>query len=262
MIDSNLKPVILFRESPEVRDEFNVAARYFPINTYRDCCKDNLVIGRYSVLPYYKELQSGLFHNNSVLINSFYQHKWIANFDYYELLKNYTFETWFDLRELPDCPMVVKGRTNSRKARWNTHMFAPNRKAAVEIALELMQDPMLGEQGIIFRRYEKLETLEIGLNDQPFVNEHRIFYLNGVRLAHGFYWSIAENKKEIDQEGLDFADEIAKLVSGYVNFFVLDVAKTETGKWKLVEVNDAQMAGLSCIDPDELYKNLHKEIFK
>lgn len=40
----------------------------------------------------------------------------------------------------------------------------------------------------------------------------------------------------------------------------MDIAQKEDGGWVVVELNDGSMSGLSCIDPDELYNNLLKEI--
>ena len=252
-----MHPVILFRNSIELGDEIDVARGLMPLETLRSKVPSgSLVFGRYSVLPFYRELERDLENQGSRLINSHSQHLWIANFDYYDTFREHTFETWFDLRDIPDCPLVVKGRTNSRKARWNTQMFAKDRRQAIEIATELMMDPLLQGQGIIVRRYEELELLETGLNGQPFVNEHRLFYYGCERLVHGFYWMQSEATAEIDQEGLDFADQLAFEAAKHANFFVLDVAKNAEGKWRLVEINDAQMSGLSRCDAYELYTKL------
>lgn len=254
--------IILFRSSPETQEEVDVAFNYLPLTFNRTLCS-YMVIGRYSVLPYYQELEIDLGIRGAWLVNSYKQHRWVANFDYYDDLKEFTPETWFDLRDVPDQgQFVVKGRTNSRKHRWDTMMFARSRTQAVEIAHELLDDPLISSQGIVVRRYVPLEFLEEGINGQPFVNEHRIFYYGATRLAHGFYWVQTEKQGEIDQEGLDFADKVAKIVAKNINFFVLDVARTQEGKWILVEVNDGQMSGLSNVDPAELYSNLRREVVK
>lgn len=247
---------ILFRNSIETEEEFRICSSILPTKEQRTKLDPGLVIGRYSVLPYYTELEKDLATKGCKLINSYHQHNWIANFDYYEVLKDYTFETWFDIKDTPDVPMVVKGRTNSRKARWDTHMFAKNREQALLIALELLQDPLLQNQGIIYRRYVPLQTLEIGINNQPFANEFRFFFLGKEVLSYAFYWTQCERQGEMDGDGLTFAINMGRIISNYVNFFVIDIAKTEDGKWVLVEVNDGQMSGLSHNDPSRLYSNL------
>lgn len=256
---------ILFRLSLEHEEELAVAKKYFHCVTRRtECQADSLVIGRYSVLPFYEELEADLNNRNCRLVNSFDQHKWIANFEYYEDLKEHTPESWTDddfYRCQHPGPFVLKGRTNSRKHQWDTHMFALTKRAASEMANELMNDPLIGPQGVIYRKFIPLVTFEVGINGLPFTNEWRIFYYKGKRLSHGYYWTNASSSPaSIKQAGLDFADEVAKKVAEHVNFFVLDVAETESGEWILIEVNDGCMSGLSANDPDILYKNLLEEL--
>lgn len=253
---------ILFRKALADEDEFDIASKYCNITTTRELCKDELVVGRYSVLPYYKEQEEGLKQNNCTLVNSFRQHNWIAKFEYYEQLKDYTFETWDDYSICYckyDGPFVVKGRTNSRKSKWNTLMYAKDKSTAFKIGSELSNDPIIGEQGLIYRKYVPLETFEIGINGQPFTNEWRLFYYKGKLLSYGYYWSQAEdaNSHYLSLKGIEFADEVANIAKDYTNFFVLDIARTEKGDWILVEVNDGQMSGLSMCNPHELYRNLN-----
>jgi hypothetical protein len=51
-------------------------------------------------------------------------------------------------------------------------------------------------------------------------------------------------------------------VKDNVNFFVMDVALTESGRWIVIELNDGQMAGLSENDPDVLYGNMKKMLWR
>lgn len=56
-----MKPVMLFRQDRETYDEIQIARKYFEVYERRNLIPDNsLVIGRYSVLPYYKELEEDL----------------------------------------------------------------------------------------------------------------------------------------------------------------------------------------------------------
>lgn len=216
-------------------------------------------------MPFYEELEKDLAYNNSYLINTFSQHSWIADFHYYDELHKYTFPTW-DQRNFHHCShkgaFVVKGRTNSRKHQWNKLMFAPTKRDAIDIGIRLLDDPLISQQGIIYREYVPLRTFEIGLNDLPFANEWRFFYLRQQRLAHGYYWTEADDvdSPQIDDEGLAFADEVARIVAQHVNFFVLDIGEKKEGGWILIEVNDAQMSGLSMIQPEELYRSLAKSL--
>jgi hypothetical protein len=259
-----MNPIVLFRADSENHKEYPVLSKYFEATKLRNAVPENrTVIGRYSCLPYYKELEEDLALKNSKLINSYKQHRWIANFDYYDIVAPYTFETWFDSEHLPDdgTQFVVKGRTNSRKAYWKDKMFAENKRTAILTAISLREDPLINEQGIIYRRYTPLVTYEVGLNGLPFTNEWRFFFYKKQVLSYGYYWTMADDlPKDIHPDGIEFAKKVAELVADHVNFFVLDVAEKKEGGWVLVEINDGQMSGLSENDPETLYANLKKEI--
>ena len=252
---------ILFRKDLATEDEFISAKKYFNVVEYRSEASNSLVFGRYSTLPYYKELEHDLKNQNCELINSYKQYNWIANFDWYEPLQEYTFKTWFNGVDLPEseAPFIVKGRTNSRKQYFDTLMFAETKKQAIEIGWELGKDALIGNQGIVYRKYEKLITYEIGINGLPFTKEFRFFFYKGNIITYSYYWTIADNTNIIlDDDGYYFAEKLGKIVADYVNFYVLDIAQKETGEWVLVEINDACMSGLSEINPDTLYSNLKK----
>lgn len=260
-----MEPVILFRNSFVVEDEFEVAKQCLPVVENRALCKDNFVICRYSSLPYYKELEQDLAYQGSKLVNTLDQYLWIANFDYYEDLKDYTFETWTE-RTFPytkyEGPFVVKGATNSKKHNWNKMMYAETKRDAIEVASLLREDSLITYQPIIYRKYTPLKTFEIGINGVRFTNEWRFFYYMGSPLTHAYYWSEADDieSPQIDQAGIDFADEIAGIAAQHCNFFVLDIGEKEEGGWVLIEVNDGQMSGLSCNTPANLYRNLASAI--
>lgn len=253
---------ILFRRSFDHEGEFEVARKYFNIVERRNQCPPGeLIIGRYSVLPYHDELEKDLYDIGCKLINTTEQHNWVANFDYYDVLREYTAETWTDhdfyLSSHPG-PFVVKGRTNSRKNNWASLMFAENRRRALEIASELMNDPLIGPQGVIYRKYEPLVKLQEGINGLPFTNEWRFFFYREHLLSHAFYWSQSDIQGTMTDDGVEFAMNIAKIAKESVNFFVLDIAEKQSGGWMLVEVNSGPMSGLSCNNPDVLYSNFAK----
>lgn len=258
---------ILYREGFSDQKELDSCKKYFSTYHLRtEIPAKSLVIGRYSVLPYYLELEKDLQNIGSQLINTYQMHRWIADFKYYEKLKEFTPETWW-LQELSQLdyngPFVVKGVTNSKKQHWNKLMYAPDKTAAIKISSELLKDSLIGSQEIIFRKYYLLKTFEEGINGLPFSNEWRLFFYKDQLLSYGYYWSIAENLLEpekLPQEALKTAQKIANIAANYVNFFVLDIAETLDGNWILIELNDGQMAGLSENDPEKLYKKLSEII--
>lgn len=149
------KPLMLFRSSREVDYELPHAERYF--NVFQNRCSigvGGLVVCRYSALPFYKELEDDLSYLGCKPINSYEQHHYIANFDYYNDIKDLTPETWFSPRDVVRSgyqgPFVLKGRTNSRKYNWNTHMYAPTLSDLWRVDTELRNDGLLGYQDIIY----------------------------------------------------------------------------------------------------------------
>lgn len=252
---------VLFRLDNSNRDEYNIACKYFNVVTNRTSLIKgrSLVIPRYSALPYYLELTQDLDNLNCTPINSYQDHKWIANFEYYQVMLGHTFKSYTDndFYLAPEGSYVVKGRTNSRKFQWNKLMFAKNKRQASEIASDLLQDSLIQSQGIIYRKYEQLEILETGINGLDFTNEWRFFFYKENLLTYGYYWSIAENIPTLPPVGMiEFAKNLGIIASGYTNFFVLDVARKANGDFVLVEINDGMMSGLSECNPDELYSNL------
>lgn len=262
LVALKMKSKILFRYDRDTEEEFKIAKKYFDVTTSRMDIKNSLVVARYSALPFYKELCEDLEYNNSKLINSYAQHKFIAEFEYYEQIKDLTPKTYFQLHEVPEGgPYVVKGKTNSRKFDWNTLMYAKDKRRAIEIACELNKDSMLQYQDVIVREYVPLVKLEEGLNGLPFSNEWRFFCLYDQIVSYGFYWSNSEAEGTITNEAIELVGKVIERVKDYVNFYVIDVAQKETGEWIVIEMNDGQQSGLSNNDPQVLYKNMN-EILK
>lgn len=268
-----MTPVVLYRSGlGESAEELECAA-HFPVYRYRTQVPlGSLVIGRYSFLPFYDELEADVTLLGSRLINSLAQHRYIADFHYYDDLKDVTFPSWTRLEDVPlrlrSQPFVVKGRTNSRKFEWHRKMFAKDFAAAVNIAAELATDGLIGQQGVVIRQFVPLETFEEGITGTPLTNEWRVFYYRGRRLAWGYYWGILDDWSHVERatpdfecNGLPFADAIARRLVDKAPFVVLDIAKTQDGRWQVVELNDGSQAGLNgTVSPRELYGNLAKAL--
>lgn len=257
-------PQVYFRHDAQTRDEFEVCSKYFPTVDRRTQLVEGpgTVICRYSALPFNRELEDDLATFNLKPINSNLEHSYIADMGWIYDLDDLTFPTWDRLSDVPgEFPLVVKGKTNSRKFEWDTRMYAPNRAAAMNIMHELWHDPLIGPQGVVFRKYVPLRTFELGVNNMPMTNEWRCFFYGDQLIDHGFYWSTLDDHSVIDADdftrrGLPVAKQAAKAVSEFAQFFVVDAAEDYTGRWWVVEINDGQMSGLSTIPEDRFYRNL------
>jgi hypothetical protein len=260
-------PTILYRQGPDTMDEVELKAaknHFVAYNSRMKITGRELIIGRYSVLPFYKELEDDVKSVGSALINSYSQHRYVADLQNYVAdLQELTFRTWNarDLYVVPDnIPLVLKGETNSKKHLWKTHMFAANKQEAVDVFLRLNQDNMIGQQEIFVREYIPLKKLLDGVGGQPITLEYRFFVAYGEVVSGGFYWSsYIDDLPPIPSPTIvpqAFLRSAIDRVKDKVNFFVLDVGQTESGEWIVIELNDGQMSGLSENDPEILYKNL------
>ena len=254
---------ILFRKDEENKEEYYSCKEILPTIKYRSLIPENsTVIGRYSVLPFYKELEQEVILKKSKLIDSYNQFQYVADIkNYYEDLKEYTPKTYFTWGNLPEGKYVLKGKTNSRKFQWKHQMFANSKEEVPKIANRLLDDTFIREQGICVREYIPLKTFEYGLNDLPITNEWRLFFYKNQLISYGYYWA---NYPELQpysylpEEALNLAQKVSNIVSKNKNFFVIDLAETSNGKWIVIELNSGEMAGLSLIDPTLFYENFKK----
>ncbi|MFA5999451.1 MAG: ATP-grasp domain-containing protein [Candidatus Paceibacterota bacterium] len=225
--------------------------------------EDSIVWGRYSVLPFYHELEKDLATKGSRLINSHEQHLYVADMrNWYPDLVEFTPKTWFEgWNKIPDDKSyVLKGLTNSRKHQWNRMMFAPTKDDVRDIAGRLLDDSLISQQGIAVREYVPLVKLEDSIyNGLPISNEWRCFFYKDILIQYGFYWSFSDKRPEYNDlptEAMDLLAKVKEIVSPNINFWVVDIAFTQDKKWIVIELNDGQMAGLSCIEPYKFYKFL------
>jgi hypothetical protein len=257
-------PVVYLRGALAEEPEKQAAAKYFHVVGHRAAIPSgSLVIPRYSALPFLQELVDDMADQGCTLINTKAEHDYVANLrNWYYDLADLTPRTWFALDQMPvEGPFVLKGATNSMKFYWNTHMFAKDRYAAMEVAANLFKDANVGVQPIYGREYVPLRKLADGLNGLPISEEYRFFYLDGQLVDAGFYWSshVDDIEGEFDpmvEVPKDFLAKVVERVGDKIRFWVVDVARKADGGWMVVELNDGQQSGLGCIDPDRFYRRL------
>ncbi len=261
---------LLFRNTLAEENELQIAKKYFDIKQYRsEITPGALIIGRYSVLPYYNELEKDILKLGGKLINSYEDHLYIADIkNWYPDYRDITPMTWFDpseaIRSDFNGSFVLKGNVNSRKQLFNTHMFAANKSNIMKVYCKLLDDTLIQYQGICVREFVNL--INYG-KDQvtgcPISKEFRLFILDGKVLSKGYYWSnFVEEAENPDPNEIpeDFIQDAIKRCP--VRFFAIDLAQKTNGDWMVVELGDAQMAGPSCNDLDSLYKNLKENLCK
>lgn len=241
---------------------------------------DDLVVGRYSVLPFYKEIARDLEYTGARLINTRRQHAYVADLrNWVEDLGILTPKTWYrsdQFMEDPTTgwgPFVLKGQTNSRKDRWSTHMFAPTKKDVMTVYDRLLQDGFFtqagdGHQEIYIRQYVPLVTYARGIGGLPVTKEFRIFVCRRQIVSGAYYWSSwADTCLEVNPEWKEpdvnevpeeFLTEVIERIGHGAEFMTIDVAQDETDRWWVIDVNDGQMSGLSGNQPNVLYPSLYR----
>lgn len=264
-----MKPVLLFRASLAEEDELNCAKQYFAVIERRSLIpSDRLIIPRYSSLPYYDELDKDVQFAMSELINTPVQHEYVANIaNWYKDLEDLTPKTYFSgFSSLPSGSYVLKGATNSRKHEWNRRMFAPTNHDIPKIMGSLLDDCLIKDQGIVVREFEKFQTYEYGINDLPITHEYRVFVCDSKIVSFGYYWASHPEIYEspnfhhdfIDGRGMDLVGRVIERIGNKCRFYVIDIARKEDGEWRVIELNDATMSGLSTISPANFYANLER----
>lgn len=264
-------PYILFRRSLVDDEEVEAAKKHFNVVfQHEEIPSGSLVIPRYSALPYYQYLEEGIKTLGSEMINTYHQHRYVADIsNWYPDMEMVTPKTWFSLEDFtwdhknlkPDLSFVLKGETNSKKQQWNTHMFAKTYDDVSRVHSNLMQDSLIGSQNICIRKFVKLRSVGTKINGLPVTEEYRVFVLDGKILTKAFYWSeyydvVAPEDQDPANVPEDFLSGLVDAVGDSIRFWVVDVARTEKGSWMVVELNDGCQSGLSLCDPYVLYEGM------
>lgn len=269
------RPVILYRGQDFERHELAAAthAGFFCTKSRVNTRSGDIVLARYSALPYYKELEHDLSLIGATLVNSFRQHNYVADLmEWYQDLSYCTPQTWRTVTDIPlseSGPFVLKGATNSKKFNWDTHMFCSDRSQLGQVLGRLQDDSLIGSQDIYIRKYVPLRHLADAPHGLPISKEFRFFVHDGEVIGSGFYWSshIDDLTGIVPGYDLDpnmvpklFIGDVIQSISDKVSSVVIDVAETASGDWCVIELNDAQQSGLSEVEPLGLYKKWFDKI--
>lgn len=155
--------------------------------------------------------------------------------------------------------LILKDYVKSEKHYWEQACYIASASDETEVTntikrfLELRGADFEG--GLVFREFVELQPLtEHPASGMPLSKEFRIFYLKGVPIMTVRYWDI-EGYDEEDYPPAGIFNDVAKQVGS--NFFTMDVAQRTDGEWIIIELGDAQVAGLpKTADEDLLYKAL------
>ena len=142
-------------------------------------------------------------------------------------------------------PIILKDYVKSQKHYWNEACFIPSAADKLAVSkvvqrfIELQGGQIAG--GLVFRQYVAFEPIGTHCKSgMPLTLEYRIFFLHKKPIAIYPYWD--KGRYSPIELPLEPFIEIAKSVNS--EFFTMDIAKSEEFGWLIVELGDAQVAGL------------------
>lgn len=262
-------PYFLYPYSIEVESpgELEVATEVFGkrVTTHPSSIPaGSLVVPRFRMIPFGRELQDEVESRGSTLVNTYHQHRKIADiFSYCDRLAGHTPECFKieDIPRLPEGEYFVKGETNSMKNDWFGSAFAPSRRAVLDVVSRLSTSLLAAGQTLVVRPFQKYRQIGEGVDGRPIFHERRVFVYRGQVLSQAFYWS---SYPEFKVDALDESKyqstltEVLPIVNEIAPFLVVDLAEYPDGSWGVVELNDGCMSGLSDNDPHVLWSNFVK----
>ena len=225
---------------------------------------------------HYTLLYNALLKKNYRLINSPVEYQNCHYLpDSYNYIKEYTPKTvWLKVENqqvnyehlfnkivtFGNAALIVKDFVKSQKHYWDTACFIPSAidkdqvESVVQKFIELQNTDL--NEGLVIREFVALNDLTThSKSGMPLKQEYRLFFLNGNLLGCYNYWEEGEYSTE-EHPPLSMFTEIAGKVEN--NFFSMDIAKTKTGKWIIIELGDGQVSGL----PDKVNRNSFYKIAK
>lgn len=157
-------------------------------------------------------------------------------------------------------PVILKDYVKSEKHYWHEACYISSAsdplavRNTVNYFLRLRGKDLEG--GLVFREFLDLEALSLHpRSGMPLSKEYRVFYLHGLPILTLRYWDMDGYEAEDEHPPLDQFEALAKHIRS--PFFTMDLAKRSDGEWLIIELGDAQVAGLPIsADMDLFYRAL------
>lgn len=152
-------------------------------------------------------------------------------------------------------PVFIKGNRQTNRHK-RSQCIIENKEQYDALREGWKSDSILSWQKVAVREYVPLLKIdsETFPDQVPISYEFRFFYFEGKCTAYGPYWYMGRQyslpESELS-EVLNLTDWAATRLG--VSFPAIDVAKTVSGEWIIIEVNDAQESGFVGINPLALW---------
>jgi ATP-grasp domain, R2K clade family 3 len=215
----------------------------------------------------YEAVYQAASSKNIFLLNTPDQHQTAQEFDrYYPLLEKLTPKSVV-VTNVAECnlvakelsfPLFVRGTVKSNKDQGWQACIARDENQLEQLVEQVLKHTNRARGRVIVRQLVNLRHKSLMPGDFPRGREYRVFIHKNEVLAYGYYWDeftdefpLTESDKTAIQR---LALEAAKRVN--VLYMMADVGQLESGDWTIIEVGDAQFAGLSHVSVLQLWGKL------
>lgn len=224
----------------------------------------------------YSSLYYKLLELNHKLINDPTQYLLCQYMPYnYKFIEEFTPRTvWIDLDDKNEYnilevmkklevfegrPLILKDYVKSQKHKWKEACFIEdsssisNVKKTVDTFIELQAESIT--KGLVFREFIEFDFLSLhSKSKMPLTKEFRLFFFKNELAAVMKYWDEGEYEDE-SIEDINVFKALAKKIDS--NFFSMDVARSKSGRWYIVELGDGQVTGFpNNFNPELLYNRI------
>lgn len=225
-----------------------------------------VAVGRVGAFEDYGATYEALDRDGIQLINDPAQHTRATRLPHwYPLIEDLTPKSIvFTGRPDPDViaselgwPIFMKGERQTNRHRRSLSIL--HGADDLERALDAYaKDPVLSWQQIVCRQLAPLRPVEDPDPDRiPSSFEFRTFWRLGRPVGCGRYWWQGA-KYELDESeraaALNVAGEAARRVD--VPFVMIDIAQEESGRWIVIECNDAQESGYAGVSRPAMWRSI------
>lgn len=215
----------------------------------------------------YEAIYNAALDKGIKLLNTPLQHKTAMEFDlFYPYLQGLTPES-ITITSTAECievanilgfPLFIKGAIQSRKRQGWQSCTAHNQEELIKLT-EWLLTLKYGSRGrVIVRKLVNLRFTRKAPNGFPMGREFRVFVYNHQVLEYGYYWDGEDELSKLSTQEEKAVLDLAILASQrlHVPYISIDIGQLESGEWIVIEVGDAQFAGLSHIPMLELCNKL------
>ncbi|MBN1310554.1 MAG: ATP-grasp domain-containing protein [Anaerolineae bacterium] len=215
----------------------------------------------------YQAMYDAALSKGARLINSPDEHLLAMEFHrYYERLGELTPRSMIvtspdqcaEVERVLGYPVFVKDTIQSRKHDgWDVCIAADQEEVTQRVG-DLLHREGRSRGYVIIRELVRLRHSRYAGNGFPAGREFRAFVLKGKVAALGYYWEGSDDLSHLAPDEKRTVYALASEASHRlgVPYLTVDIGQPESGEWIVIEVGDAQFAGLSQISSLKLWSRL------